>query len=673
MITYTWDILSYHAMESINYIAKLNEYVQKSGCELKYDDVGSEGPAHIKTFTQTVILNGKPYPEGVGKNKEEARQIAAKHALESVLGTDSDHSHVSGWSMRDATEPINQARLTQPNYKCWIYEHSQKNRVRIRALESTAMELGHTKHCCKFVIDGTEYPSGSGRTKKEAKEDAARLVYEKIWRNPLSNTVDQSGSVDPSSPQTNELNQDMSEAIGSSENMEVSFREPSGLTELTYLGLYSQHQQENMCNMDSSLVERCGPSHCPQLVIDGREYPEVERKAAKVAKKRTAKEALSVLQESSDWDSKANGKSAKLEEDSTSNKATSDVASSASGSWNNSSAPPKEEKLGIKAKIKLGEKFNKEPSNTPRGPTTSRFLTEYDNIKCIGKGGYGDVYKARTKHLDTYCAVKIVPYKENALREAKFLAKLQHPNIVRYYTSWIEDQKNIPPNCEGSSSSQSSSDTSGQYLYIEMELCDMKNLHVWIQEKNSLHQDPTRKKESLGIMKKMICGVEYIHSKKLMHRDLKPSNIMVGLDGEVKIVDFGLVTAESDEEGNVLEKTMGRGTKSFMPPEQRYKNVYNNKVDIFASGLVYLSMLWNCSNHEMSKRWEDIRKQKIPADFTRSFLEESVLIKSMLHENPESRPSAEEITANLERWDLPTARPTRTNWADKAWSSAPYS
>ena len=96
-------------------------------------------------FTQTVILNGKPYPEGVGKNKEEARQNAAKHALESVLETDSDQSHVSGWSMRDATEPINQARLTQPNYKCWIYEHSQKNRVRIRALESTAMELGHTK------------------------------------------------------------------------------------------------------------------------------------------------------------------------------------------------------------------------------------------------------------------------------------------------------------------------------------------------------------------------------------------------------------------------------------------------------------------------------------------------------------------------------------------------
>ncbi|CAL8367174.1 unnamed protein product [Gadus morhua 'NCC'] len=663
-------------MESINYIAKLNEYVQNSGCELKYDDVGSEGPAHIKTFAQTVILNGKPYPEGVGKNKEEARQNAAKHALESVLETDSDHSHVSGWSMRDATEPINQARLTQPNYKCWIYEHSQKNRVRIRALESTAMELGHTKHCCKFVIDGTEYPSGSGRTKKEAKEDAARLVYEKIWRNPLSNTVDQSGSVDPSRPQTNELNQDMSEAIGSPENMVVSLGELSGLTEFTYLGLDSQHQQENMCNMDSSLVERCGPSHCPQGVIDGREYPEVEGKTAKEPKKRTAKEAWPVLQELSDWDSKANGKSAKSEEDGTNNKATSDTASSASGSWiqfSNSSAPPKEEKLGIKAKIKLGEKLNKEPSNTPRGPTTSKFLTEYDNIECIGQGGFGHVHKARMKHLDTYCAVKIVPNKENAMREAKILAKLQHPNIVRYYTSWTEDQENIPPNCKGLSTSQSSSDTSGTFLYIQMELCEMKDLYEWIQEKNSLHQDPTRRKESLDIMKKMICGVEYIHSKNLMHRDLKPSNIMVGSDGEVKIVDFGLVTAESDEEGNVLEKTMGTGTRSFMPPEQRYKNVYNNKVDIFASGLVYFLMLWNFSVHEKSKRWDDIRKQKFPADFTLSFPKESFLITSMLHENPESRPSAEEIMAKLERLDLPTARPIRTNWADKAWSSAPNS
>ncbi|XP_056464703.1 interferon-induced, double-stranded RNA-activated protein kinase-like [Gadus chalcogrammus] len=649
-------------MESINYVAKLNEFVQKSGLELKYDDVGSEGLAHIKTFTQRVILNGKTYPEGVGKNKKEARQNAAKHALESDLGTDSDHSHVSGRSVRDTTETISPPKLTQPNYTCWLNEHSQKNRVPIRALESTAMELGYAKPCCKFVLDGTEYPSGSGRTKKDAKEEAARLAYEEICRNAPSNTVDQSGSVEPSSPQKNELNQDMSEAIGSPANMEVSLGELSGLSEPEYIGLLNQHCQKNSCHVDFSLVRRCGPAHCPQffyrVVIDGREYPEVEGKTAKEAKKRAAKEAWSVLQESSDWDSKASGKSAKSEENGTSNKATSEVATSSSDSWIQIKEPSKEEKLGGKNKIKLAAIFNnapKEPTST--SPTTSRFLKDYDHIERIGKGGFGQVYKARSKLLDKYFAVKIVTYEEKALREARVLAELQQSNIVRYFTSWIEDSHYKPPKGEDSSTSQSSSDTSGTFLYIEMELCEMKNLEAWIIEKNSLHQDPTRGEESLDIMKKIICGVEYIHSKNLVHRDLKPCNIMVGSDGEVKIVDFGLVTAERDEEGIVMEKTMHTGTESFMAPEQSNKNVYDQKVDIFASGLVYFLMLWNMSGQERKKMLCGIKKQIFPEEFSRLFPEEQDLIASMLHKNPKSRPSAEKIKAKLEGSDRSTGSP----------------
>ncbi|CAL8390179.1 unnamed protein product [Arctogadus glacialis] len=652
-------------MESINYVAKLNEFVQKSGIELKYEDMGSEGPAHIKTFTQRVILNGKPYPEGVGKNKKEVRQNAAKHALESVLGTDSDHSHVSGQSVRDTTEPINPSKLTQPNYTCWLNEHSQKKRVPIRALESTAVDLGHAKPCCKFVLDGTEYPSGSGRTKKEAKEEAARLAYEEICRNQPSNTVDHVSSVEPSSPQTNELNQDMSEAIVSLANMEESIREHSGLSETNYIGLLNQHCQKNVCHLDYPLVRRSGSAHCPQffyrVVIDGREYPEVEGKTAKEAKKRAAKEAWSVLQESSDWDSKASGKSAKSEENGTSNKATSEVATSSSDSWIQFKEPSKEEKLCSKNKIKLAAKFNiaqKEATNTPTSPTTSsRFLKDYDHIEPIGDGGFGQVYKARLKLLEKYYAVKIVTNKEKALREAAVLADLQHPNIVRYYTSWIEDSHYKPPKGVDSSTSQSSSDTSGTFLYIQMELCEMKDLEAWIIEKNSLHQDPTRGKESLDIMKKTICGVEYIHSKNLVHRDLKPSNIMVGSKGEVKIVDFGLVTAERDEEGNVMEKTMRTGTRSFMAPEQSNKNVYDQKVDIFASGLVYFLMLWNISRQERREMLCGIKKQIFPAEFTQSFPEEQDLIASMLHKNPKSRPSAEKIKAKLEGSDRSTGSP----------------
>ena len=54
-----------------------------------------------------------------------------------------------------------------------------------------------------------------------------------------------------------------------------------------------------------------------------------------------------------------------------------------------------------------------------------------------------------------------------------------------------------------------------------MELCETKNLEEWINKKNSFHQDLTRRRESLDIMRKIICGVEYIHSKNLVHRDLK--------------------------------------------------------------------------------------------------------------------------------------------------------
>ncbi|CAL8258100.1 unnamed protein product [Lota lota] len=481
-------------MESINYVAQLNNYVQKNNCELKYDDVGSEGPAHIKTFTQRVILNGKPYPEGVGKNKKEARQNAAKQAM-SVLETDSNNSHVSGLSVRDATEPVYQPKLAQPNYVCWLNEHSQKNRVPLVVKEFTAMELGHTKPCCRFVLDGTEYPTGFGRTKKEAKEEAARLAHHEICSNAPSKTVDQSCSVESSSHQTNELNQDTSEAL---------------------------------------------------------------------------------------------------------------------------------------------------------------FSKDYDNIEGIGKGGFGQVYKARLKHLNKYYAVKIVRYKKKALREPSVLTELQHPNIVRYYSSWIEDSDDKLPNSESSSTSQSSTDASRTSLYIQMELCEAKNLKVWIDEKNTVHQDPTRGKESLDIMRQIICGVEYIHSKNLIHRDLKPLNIMVGSNGEVKIVDFGLVIAESDDDGNVLDKTMRTGTKSFMAPEQMNKNQYDQKVDIFALGLVYFQMLWNMFGHEKNEIWDGIRNQTFPEDFKRTFPKELNIIVSMLHTYPKDRPSAKEIQDKLERSDLST-------------------
>ncbi len=144
-----------------------------------------------------------------------------------------------------------------------------------------------------------------------------------------------------------------------------------------------------------------------------------------------------------------------------------------------------------------------------------------------------------------------------------------------------------------------------------MELCDTKTLRVWIDEKNAQNvkkslRDSKRRKESLSVAQQIVCGVEYMHSKNFIHRDLKvrqresnqhslnlklvmklhvclflshgqPANIMFGRDCMVKIGDFGLVTEEIDDDAeNQMERTVYKGTPSYMAPEQ-VRGFFSNK------------------------------------------------------------------------------------------------
>ncbi|XP_056088613.1 interferon-induced, double-stranded RNA-activated protein kinase-like [Rhinichthys klamathensis goyatoka] len=73
-------------MESLsrNYISRLNEYQQKAQCTVEYEEGSTEGPSHNKTFTMRAIVNGQRFPDGTGKSKKEARQSAAKNALDGL-------------------------------------------------------------------------------------------------------------------------------------------------------------------------------------------------------------------------------------------------------------------------------------------------------------------------------------------------------------------------------------------------------------------------------------------------------------------------------------------------------------------------------------------------------------------------------------------------------------
>uniref|UniRef100_A0A3B3W1I4 Interferon-induced, double-stranded RNA-activated protein kinase-like n=1 Tax=Poecilia latipinna TaxID=48699 RepID=A0A3B3W1I4_9TELE len=563
-------------MDSVNYIARLNEYAQKERLELKYEEVGCVGPDHIRTFTLKAVVNGKPYPEGVGKNKKEAKQSAAKNALVHLL----NETSVS----------------VKTNYMCWLNEYGQSNRLMIRAVEKITPGPNNLSQYCRFVVGDKEFPAAFGKTKKEAREEAARLVHHEILGN---ETLDVSSEIHnynilPFSNRAKRLSLQSEDSI---------------LTETNFIGLVNSHCQKTRSTCAFVEDKRIGPPHNPifsyKLLINNVQYSVGEGKSVKDAKQNAARLALSALKEQSDWDSK---------------------------------------KVSIFSKIIVSLHFPKAITVIPTVKLyfLSPNVTDYESIEQLDKGAFGRVFKAKRKLEGKYYAVKIVRYKEKTLEEVKVLSELNHCNIVRYHSCWLEDTA-----YQWDASTDSSSFM--KYLYIQMELCEIKTLRVWIDEKNIQNpkkslRDSRRREESVDIMVQMVSGVEHIHTNKLIHRDLKPANIMFSQNGTVKIGDFGLVTSEiEDDAENQKERRGYKGTPSYMAPEQE-RRLYDRKVDIFALGLIFFELLWNIPTiHEKEK-------VRLFLCLVKHFFAslELQMIKSMLCEKPEERPEASKIKTDLE-------------------------
>ncbi|XP_015248716.1 PREDICTED: interferon-induced, double-stranded RNA-activated protein kinase-like isoform X1 [Cyprinodon variegatus] len=660
-------------MDSANYVARLNEYAQKERLLLKYEEVGSVGPDHIKTFSLKAVVNGKAYPEGVGKNKKEAKQNAAKNALQCLL----EEPSVSRGSIEEAPPAHMQLKT---NYMCWLNEYGQTNRVVIRAVESITPGQNTLTQGCRFVVGDKEYPVAYGRTKKDAREEAARLVHHEIMGGETLDTEDDRDS-GTSSLHCEEVSSDISNRV-----KRLSLKsDDSILMDTNFIGMVNSYCQKTRRSCVYKEEKRCGPPHNPvffyKLLINDTEFPVCEGKSAKEAKQKAAQMAWSALKEQSDWDSKVarsnDGAQSKNSpptsiQDSGLAKAPHETPS------RSESNPPKDQVKSpkVKPQIRIAAKFlnisekskedvlnfkkegrgNPPSVKSPTQPVSSRFTADYDSIERLDKGSFGRVFKAKHKLEDKYYAVKIVHYREKTLQEVKVLSDLNHCNIVRYHSCWLEDGTYQWDTSTGSSSaSQSSTDQPSKFLYIQMELCEIKTLRVWIDEKNIQNhkkslRDFKRREESLNFALQMISGVEHIHSRKLIHRDLKPANIMFSRNGTVKIGDFGLVTSEiEDDAENQKERRGYKGTPSYMAPEQRNRKLYDRKVDIFALGLIFFELLWNIPTlNDKNEMWDKVRNQELPQGFIYHFSRESQMINSMLCSNPEERPEASKIKINLE-------------------------
>ncbi|HVM49139.1 MAG TPA: serine/threonine-protein kinase [Candidatus Acidoferrum sp.] len=192
----------------------------------------------------------------------------------------------------------------------------------------------------------------------------------------------------------------------------------------------------------------------------------------------------------------------------------------------------------------------------------------------VGTGGMGAVYRARQRGLDRMVALKILPpqfsadaaFAERFAREARTLARLNHPNIVDVYDMG----------------------QAGQLYYFLMEFVDGVNLRQLMQG----HR--LRPAEALAIVPQICEGLEYAHEEGVVHRDIKPENILLDQKGRVKITDFGIskILGRAAAGVQLTQPSHVLGTMHYMAPEQ-FENplAVDGRADIYSLGVVFYEML----------------------------------------------------------------------------------
>ena len=216
-------------------------------------------------------------------------------------------------------------------------------------------------------------------------------------------------------------------------------------------------------------------------------------------------------------------------------------------------------------------------------PEIGQTLAHYSIVERIGKGGMGEVYRAKDQKLGRDVAIKVLPeeFARDAdrvarfQREARLLASLNHPNIAAIHG--LEE--------------------SGKTSFLVMELVEGQTL----ADRIKVGAIPVE--ESLKIALQIAEALEAAHEKGVVHRDLKPANINVTPEGKVKVLDFGLAKAFAGEHAEMnasnsptlsdmaTQQGVILGTAAYMPPEQARGKPVDKRADIWAFGCVLYEML----------------------------------------------------------------------------------
>lgn len=266
----------------------------------------------------------------------------------------------------------------------------------------------------------------------------------------------------------------------------------------------------------------------------------------------------------------------------------------------------------------------------------------------LGRGGMGQVYKARHLRMDRLVALKVVSSRVTrsaaALarfqREVRTAALLSHPNIVAAYDA---------------------DDAGGQYFLV-MEYVAGVDLSVRVRGQGVLLPD-----QAVDCLVQAARGLEYAHHEGVVHRDIKPANLLLATNGQLKVLDMGLARLESGESDDDQLTRVGQimGTVDFMAPEQAENTkAVDGRADIYSLGATLWYVL---TGRPLYEGQSPVRKlmahQKQPIPSLREACpavgsELEAVFRKMVAKTPEARFSS--MGEVIEALEALTAGGTRT-------------
>ena len=241
---------------------------------------------------------------------------------------------------------------------------------------------------------------------------------------------------------------------------------------------------------------------------------------------------------------------------------------------------------------------------------------------CIGKGGFGEVWKVNHKKSNNLYVIKVLDKKslksqnliEQLNLEIKIMYKVHHPHIMQLINHFEDDNN----------------------FFMIMPYASRGQLYTLIKKNNKLDQKMTAQ-----FIRETISAVKYLHEHNIIHRDIKPENILLDQNYRVKLSDFGWSNFCKPEE----KRNTYCGTPEYLSPEMVKKLPHDYRVDIWSLGVLLFECLAGYppfTGQNESELFKNIKQLKIhwPIDFPPLAKN---LVTKILKVNPEERPSLDEI------------------------------